>query len=67
MSWARTMAQAERELAVARPDCVLLDLQLPDASRMDALDRIASRVAGWLYYNDNRKQLSGDFHARGRI
>lgn len=41
--WAQSMAHAERELASARPDCVLLDLNLPDASGMDALDRIAKR------------------------
>jgi serine phosphatase RsbU (regulator of sigma subunit) len=41
--WAQSMAHAERELASARPDCVLLDLNLPDASGMDALDRIARR------------------------
>jgi serine phosphatase RsbU (regulator of sigma subunit) len=39
--WAQSIAEAERELANARPDCVLLDLQLPDASGMDALNRIA--------------------------
>lgn len=43
--WAQSMAHAERELASARPDCVLLDLHLPDASGMDALDRIAKRDA----------------------
>jgi serine phosphatase RsbU (regulator of sigma subunit) len=41
--WAQSMAHAERELASARHDCVLLDLNLPDASGMDALDRIAKR------------------------
>jgi serine phosphatase RsbU (regulator of sigma subunit) len=45
MTWAQSMAHAERELAAARPDCVLLDLNLPDASGMDALDRIAKRDA----------------------
>ncbi|MCV7197649.1 PP2C family protein-serine/threonine phosphatase [Mycobacterium angelicum] len=40
--WAQSMAHAERELAAARPDCVLLDLHLPDANGFDALDRIAS-------------------------
>ncbi len=43
--WAQSMAHAERELATARPDCVLLDLHLPDASGIDALDRIAKRDA----------------------
>ncbi|WP_235852646.1 PP2C family protein-serine/threonine phosphatase [Mycobacterium interjectum] len=45
VTWAQSMAHAERELATARPDCVLLDLHLPDASGMDALDRIAKRDA----------------------
>jgi CheY-like chemotaxis protein len=39
--WAQTLAHAERELAATRPDCVLLDLHLPDANGIDALDRIA--------------------------
>ncbi len=43
--WAQSMAHAERELAAARPDCVLLDLHLPDANGIDALDRIAKRDA----------------------
>ena len=43
--WAQSMAHAERELESARPDCVLLDLHLPDANGMDALDRIAKRDA----------------------
>lgn len=43
--WAQSMAHAERELAAARPDCVLLDLNLPDANGMDALDRIAKHDA----------------------
>lgn len=43
--WAQSMAHAERELESARPDCVLLDLHLPDADGIDALDRIAKRDA----------------------
>lgn len=43
--WAESMAQAEREIAVARPDCVLLDLHLPDANGIEALDRIGARDA----------------------
>jgi serine phosphatase RsbU (regulator of sigma subunit) len=45
VTWAQSMAHAERELASARPDCVLLDLNLPDATGIDALDRIAKRDA----------------------
>lgn len=45
VTWAQSMAHAERELASARPDCVLLDLNLPDASGIDALNRIAKRDA----------------------
>ena len=45
VTWAQSIAQAEEELASTRPDCVLLDLNLPDASGMDALDRIAKRDA----------------------
>ncbi|OBI80716.1 PP2C family protein-serine/threonine phosphatase [Mycobacterium sp. 1245805.9] len=45
LTWARSIAQAEEEIASARPDCVLLDLNLPDASGIDALGRIARRDA----------------------
>jgi serine phosphatase RsbU (regulator of sigma subunit) len=41
LTWAQTMAGAERELAFARPDCVLLDLHLPDADGIFALKRVA--------------------------
>ena len=43
--WAQSMAHAERELATTRPDCVLLDLHLPDADGIDALGRIATHDA----------------------
>lgn len=39
--WASSLAQAERELAHADAQCVLLDLHLPDANGIDALHRIA--------------------------
>jgi serine phosphatase RsbU (regulator of sigma subunit) len=40
LAWAPSMADAERELARVRPDCVLLDLNLPDANGIAALDHI---------------------------
>jgi serine phosphatase RsbU (regulator of sigma subunit) len=41
LAWAPTMADAERELALARPDCVLLDLNLPDANGIAVLEHVA--------------------------
>ena len=41
--WAQSMAEAERVLAADAPDCVLLDLNLPDANGISALDRIAKQ------------------------
>ncbi len=40
--WAQSVADAERELSLAQPDCVLLDLNLPDATGITALERIKS-------------------------
>jgi CheY-like chemotaxis protein len=41
-AWTATVSEAERELARNRPDCVLLDLNLPDANGIDALQRICT-------------------------
>jgi len=41
--WVQSMTEAEEYLALVRPDCVLLDMDLPDATGLDALDRIARR------------------------
>jgi serine phosphatase RsbU (regulator of sigma subunit) len=41
VAWAPSMAHAEGVLAHERPDCVLLDLQLPDATGFDGIARIA--------------------------
>jgi serine phosphatase RsbU (regulator of sigma subunit) len=38
--WSHSMADTESKLAAARPDCVLLDLNLPDADGIDALHRM---------------------------
>ncbi|MBS1694895.1 MAG: SpoIIE family protein phosphatase [Actinobacteria bacterium] len=43
--WVQTMAAAERELAARRPDCVLLDMHLPDATDVDAVARVAKQDA----------------------
>ncbi|HET9566157.1 MAG TPA: response regulator, partial [Mycobacterium sp.] len=45
-AWAQSMADAERELMRTQPDCVLLDLNLPDANGIDALERIRERAPG---------------------
>lgn len=41
LRWAQTMAAAEAELTADRPDCVLLDVHLPDANEVEAVERIA--------------------------
>lgn len=40
LRWAESMADAAREILSGRPDCVLLDLNLPDATGTDAVDKI---------------------------
>src|SRR4029079_13362930 len=39
-TWAQSLSDAELGLAATHPDCVLLDLNLPDANGMVALERI---------------------------
>ncbi|MGW4223165.1 PP2C family protein-serine/threonine phosphatase [Streptomyces bauhiniae] len=48
LRWVRSMAEAAGVLATERPDCVLLDLHLPDASGLEAVSLVkahADRVA----------------------
>ena len=40
LRWVRSLAQARAELAAGHPDCVLLDLNLPDAVGPDPLARV---------------------------
>ncbi|WNG85267.1 fused response regulator/phosphatase [Mycobacterium sp. ITM-2016-00317] len=39
--WAESMARAEQEIAIARPDCILLDLHLHDTDGIEGVSRIA--------------------------
>jgi serine phosphatase RsbU (regulator of sigma subunit) len=39
-AWSPSISHAELELTRNRPDCVLLDLNLPDANGIDALERV---------------------------
>ncbi len=43
--WARSMADAEGKLTRSRPDCVLLDMNLPDANGLETVHRITERDA----------------------
>ena len=40
-AWLPSISEAERALPRLRPDCVLVDLNLPDANGIDALERIS--------------------------
>ncbi|MDX5453032.1 MAG: response regulator, partial [Rhodococcus sp. (in: high G+C Gram-positive bacteria)] len=46
LEWVQTMAAARAELDAGLPDCILLDLHLPDAQGMDALARVQQYAAG---------------------
>jgi serine phosphatase RsbU (regulator of sigma subunit) len=40
--WAQSLSDAEQALSTTRPQCVLLDLNLPDANGVDALHRLGT-------------------------
>lgn len=44
LQWARSMAEARESLTLEVPDCVLLDLHLPDAQGLEAVSMIRSRA-----------------------
>ncbi|MFR9749497.1 PP2C family protein-serine/threonine phosphatase [Nocardia sp. 004] len=44
LDWVKSLAEAGDYLAVSRPDCVLLDLHLPDANGLEALERIRAHT-----------------------
>ncbi|MGB3355264.1 MAG: SpoIIE family protein phosphatase [Mycobacterium sp.] len=43
--WAESMAKAEHQISLVRPDCILLDLHLHDADGIEGLARIARQDA----------------------
>ncbi|MER7719667.1 fused response regulator/phosphatase [Streptomyces flaveolus] len=46
LTWARSMAEAHKVLETALPDCVLLDLHLPDAHGLEAVARMRLHAEG---------------------
>lgn len=75
---AESMAEAERELDTERPDCVLLDLNLPDATGISVLDRLCAHdptvpIVVLTGLNDDHFGVSAvsagaqDFLVKGRV
>lgn len=46
LRWAQSLAAAREALAAQRPDCVLLDLHLPDSHGLDALAAVQAAAPG---------------------
>jgi CheY-like chemotaxis protein len=44
LQWVRSMAEATEALAAGVPDCVLLDLNLPDAHGLEAVSRVRANA-----------------------
>lgn len=78
VEWASSIAVAAEKLADHRPDCVLLDLNLPDANGISAVDRVTKLdatlpIVVLTGLNDEHFGISAmasgaqDYHVKGHV